>query len=180
MATVAQITTAEQLLKANLQHCELIRGQLLMTEAACFERGRIACELGGVLADWTKPRRQGVVVSAGVGFQVAYNPDTVLVPDVAFVRAERIPIGGEKGFFQGPPDIAVEVVLPGGRASAVLAKARDWLKAGCPLVWGVDPETRTISVYRSRSEVTVLNKTDTLTGGDVLPGFSTPVAEIFA
>ena len=120
-----------------------------------------------------------MVVTAEAGFRIAHDPDTVRAPDVAFVRAERIPPGGVKGFFQGPPDIAVEVVSPNDRASEVMAKAQDWLQAGCPLVWVVDPETRTISVYRSRSEISVLNETDTLTGGDVLPGFSVAVAEIF-
>ena len=97
-----------------------------------------------------------------------------------FVRAERIPPGGVKGFFQGPPDIAVEVISPGDRANEVLAKSQDWLQAGCGLVWVVDPETRTVTVYRSRSDIAVLTVADTLDGGDVLPGFAVPVAEIFA
>jgi hypothetical protein len=61
-----------------------------------------------------------------------------------------------------------------------MAESHDWLRAGCSLVWVVDPETRTISIGRSRSEITVLDKNDTLTGGDVLPGFAVPVTEVFA
>jgi Uma2 family endonuclease len=119
-------------------------------------------------------------VTAETGFQIADNPDTVRAPDVAFVRAERIPTGGVKGFFQGPPDIAIEVVAPSDRPSEITEKSLDWLQAGCLLVWVVDPETRTVSVYQSHGEITLLNETDTLTGGDVLPGFAVKVAEVFA
>ena len=180
MAAIDQVTTAEQLFKANLQHCELIRGELVARSPAWFERGRIAGTIGAVLMEFAKPQGLGVSVSAGAGFHIAHAPDTVRVPDVAFVRTDRIPPGGVTGFFQGPPDFAVEVLLPDDRTEEIVAKVRDWLQAGCLMVWVVDPETRTISIYRSRSEIAVLSEVDTLTGGDVLPGFAVPVAEIFA
>ena len=110
------------------------------------------------------------MTTAEAGFQLAHDPDTVRAPDVAFVRAERFPPGGVKGFFQGPPDIAVEVVSPSDRASEVAAKVQDWLQAGCSMVWVVDPENRTVTVHRSRKDITVLTEADMLTGGDVLPG----------
>ncbi len=180
MATVDQITTAEQLYEANLPHCELIQGELVMMSPAGFNHGRFALRIGTALDNFVTPRRLGIVVTAEAGFRIAHDPDTVRAPDVGFVRTERIPSGGVKGFFQGPPDIAVEVVSPNDRASEVMAKAQDWLQAGCLLVWVVDPETRTVSVYRSRSEIAVLNDADALTGGDVLPGFSVAVKEIFS
>ena len=151
-----------------------------MMSPAGFDHGRLAINIGNALANFAKVRSLGIVVSAEPGFQIAHDPDTVRAPDVAFVRAERIPPGGVKGFFQGSPDIAVEIVSPNDRASKVMAKAQDWLQAGSSLVWVVDPETRTISVYRTRNEIAVLDETDTLTGGDVLPGFAVPVAKIFA
>ncbi len=123
MATVEQITTAVQLLQANLQHCELVGGELMMMSPAGFNHGGIAGNIGLALAAFVKPRRLGVVATAEPGFQIAHDPDTVRAPDVAFVRAERIPPGGVKGYFQGPPDIAVEVVSPNDRASDVMAKA---------------------------------------------------------
>ena len=180
MATVDQITTAEQLFQANLQHCELIRGELIMMSPAGFDHGRFAVNVGSALANFVKARSLGSVVSAETGFRIAHDPDTVRAPDVAFVRADRIPPGGVKGFFQGAPDLAVEVVSPGDRPSEVMAKAQDWLQAGCPMVWVVDPETRNVSVYSSRKEVAILTAADTLTGGDVLPEFSILIAEVFA
>ncbi len=145
-----------------------------------FDHGRFALRVGAALDNFATPRGLGVVVSAEAGFRIGHNPDTVRAPDVGFVRSERIPAGGVQGFFEGPPDIAVEVVSPNDRASEVTAKARDWMLAGCSLVWVVDPQTRTVAVYRSPSEIVVLSSADTLTGDDVLPDFSIPVAGIFA
>jgi Uma2 family endonuclease len=66
------------------------------------------------------------------------------------------------------------------RPSEVAAKAQDWLRAGCSVVWVVDPETRTATVHRAGSEIAILEETGTLSGDEVLPGFSMPVAEVFA
>ena len=181
MSTIERITTAKELFEASgLERCELIGGELIMMSPAGFDHGRFAINIGNALANFVKNKALGIVVSAEAGFCIVHDPDTVRAPDVAFVRAERIPPGGVKGFFQGPPDIAVEVLSPNDRASEVAAKVQDWLQAGCPMVWVVDPETRTVTVYRSRSEIAVLTASDTLAGGDVLPDFSVQVAEIFA
>jgi Uma2 family endonuclease len=120
------------------------------------------------------------LTAAETGFQIARDPDTVRAPDVGFVLSEREPGEPVKGYFPGPPDLAVEVLSPDDRASEVLAKVRDWLAAGCRRVWVVDPRTRTVSVYRSPSEIVVLSESDTLTDEELLPGFHLPVGEIFA
>ena len=180
MLTVDQIRTAEQLFAANLQHCELIGGELVMMSPAGFDHGRFASRVVAALENHATRRGQGVVTTAEAGFQVAHDPDTVRAPDAAFVRAERIPPGSVKGFFQGAPDLAVEVISPSDRPNEVAAKVQDWLRAGCRLVWVVDPEKRTVTAHRSRNEVVVLTVADTLTGGDVLPEFAMPVAKIFA
>jgi Uma2 family endonuclease len=179
MVAIEQITTAEALLEATLQHCELLEGELIMMSPAGFNHGGIAGNIALALGAFVKPRSLGVVVTAEPGFQIAHNPDTVRVPDVAFVRADRIPSCGVKGFFQGAPDLAIEVISPSDRAVEVEAKSQEWLGAGCRAVWVVDPETRTVAVH-SNSGVTVLSESETLTGGDVLPGFSVSVAEVFA
>ena len=113
------------------------------------------------------------------GFFVSHDPDTVRSPDVAFVRAERVPPGGVRAFFDGAPDLAVEVISPSDRASEVIAKARDWLRFGCTAVWVVDPETKTVTVYSRRPQTLFLSVKDTLACEELLPGFSLPVSQIF-
>ena len=171
--------TAEQLFTANLPHCELIGGEIVMMSPAGFDQGRFASKVVVALANYAGQKQSGVVTTAETGFKIAHDPDTVRAPDVAYVLAERIPSGGVKGFFPGAPDLAVEVVSPSDRASEVAAKVQEWLSAGCRLVWVVDPENHAVTVHRSRTEITVLTAEDTLDGGELLPGFSMAVGDIF-
>jgi len=151
-----------------------------MMSPAGSEHGLIALRIGSALLDFVESHALGVVLGAETGFQIAQNPDTVRAPDVAFIRAERV--GGKlpRGFFPGAPDLAVEVLSPNDRASEVLAKVQEWLDAGCRAVWVVDPATRTVTIYRGRREALILTSTDTLGGGELLPGFSAAVARFFA
>jgi Uma2 family endonuclease len=180
MSIIANVTTAEQLLAANLPHCELIGGELVMMSPAGFDHGRFASRVVTALENHVSRQGLGIVTTAEAGYQLACDPDTVRAPDVAFVRAERIPPGGVKGYFQGAPDLAVEVVSPSDRPDEVAAKVQDWLRAGCSMVWVVEPENRTVAVHCRGSQVTVLTTADTLTAGDVLPEFSMPVNRVFA
>ncbi len=181
MATIEQVTTAEQLLQTpGLGRCELLRGELVLMSPAGSEHGGIAANVAAALVAFVKKNRLGRVFGAETGFQIAHDPDTVRAPDAAFVRAERIGSALGRGFFQGAPDLAVEVVSPGDRASEVLAKVQDWLDAGSRQVWVIDPQTRTVTVYRSRREISVLEASETLSAEDLLPEFRFPVAELFA
>ena len=180
MATTEHITTAAQLLEASgLGRCELVRGELIMMSPAGSRHGSVVARLTGRMVGFVDEDRLGAVFGAETGFRIQHDPDSVRAPDVAFVRASRLPADLPEGFFPGPPDLAVEVVSPSDRASEVLAKVQDWLEAGSAAVWVVDPETRRVSVYRA-GEMAVLKETDVLSGGDLLPGFSLPVARIFA
>jgi Uma2 family endonuclease len=181
MAITLPITTAAQLLHAEgLGRCELVRGELVMMTPAGFEHGRIVISLSTPLASFVKGQSLGVVTGAETGFQIARDPDTVRAPDVAFIRAERVPPSPLMGFFPGAPDLAVEVVSPSDRATELLSKVQNWLEAGCRAVWVIDPLQRTVSIYRTDKPMAILHASDVLSGDDVVPGFSVPVAEIFA
>jgi Uma2 family endonuclease len=180
MTTIESITTAEQLLAAgDIGRCELVRGELVMMSPAGAEHGRIVARMTPRLAGFVEEGALGTVFGAETGFRIAHEPDTVRAPDVAFVRADRMGAELGRGFFPGPPDLAVEVLSPDDRAGEVLAKVQDWLDPGCLAVWVADPRTRTITVYRSRSEIAVLRDSETLSGGDLLPDFNLPVGKLF-
>jgi Uma2 family endonuclease len=182
MAMIDQISTAEQLFEAgDVGPCELVRGELVMMSPAGFNHGWYALNIATILNNFTKPRGLGVAVTAEAGFIISRDPDTVRVPDVSFVCADRVPPGGVPGFFLGPPDLAIEVLSPNDRDIEVNAKVRDLIHAGCRLVWIIDPQNRSVRIHRTDfREVTVLQESDTLTGGDLLPGFAIEVAEIFS
>jgi Uma2 family endonuclease len=180
MVTVDRVTTAEQLFeRSDLGRCELVRGELIMMSPAGEEHGWLAMNVAGPLALFVKQNGLGRVYIGDTGFQIARDPDTVRAPDVAFVRAERAGERPGEKFFPGPPDLAVEILSPSDRAGEVLAKVHDWLDAGCRAVWLVDPRTRTVTIYRSRSRINVLAVGDQISGEDVVEGFTLPVAEIF-
>ena len=141
--------------------------------------GAVVIRISGPLWNHVEQHCLGMVFGAETGFHIGRDPDTVRAPDVAFVRAERLAGGLPRGFFPGAPDLAVEVLSPEDRPGKVLAKTGDWLQAGCRMVWVVDPERRTVTVYRSASDVRVLGVGEEVSGDDVLPGFSLPVGEIF-
>ena len=150
-----------------------------MMSPAGEEHGWLSAMIAADLTVFVRQHRLGRVYVADTGFQIAHDPDTVRAPDVAFICAER---AGERPgvkFFPGAPDLAVEVLSPTDRAGEVLAKVHDWLDAGCRAVWLVDPRTRTVTVYRSRSRINVLAIGDQISGDDVVEGFTLPVAEIF-
>lgn len=100
-------------------------------------------------------------------------------PDVSFVRQERLPsVTARRGFHEGAPDLAVEIVSPGDRPAQVAAAVRDYLAAGTPLVWVVDPRVRSITVHQSAKR-TRLRDGDRLDGAEILPGLEIDVREIF-
>lgn len=106
--------------------------------------------------------------------------ETLLSPDVAFVRAERVPTGEEhRGFLRLAPDLAVEVLSPSDSRAAALRKGLRYIEAGVRLVWLVDPLRRIIVVLTPDDLPITLREGDALNGGDVLPGFAAPVAEVF-
>jgi Uma2 family endonuclease len=179
MATVTETLTAHQLFEMpGCEHFELVEGELVPMSPPGFDHGCIVLDIAAVLREFVQSRKLGLV-AVEAGFCVSHDPDTVRSPDVAFVRAERIPTGGVRAFFQGAPDLAVEVISPSDRASEVIAKARDWLQFGCIAVWVIDPETRTVTVYSNGPQTLFLSTQDTLVCEELLPGFRLPVSQVF-
>lgn len=160
---------------------ELVRGVVREMTPAGYGHGKVAMRVGSRLDGYVEEHDLGVVCAAETGFRIEGDPDTVRAPDVAFIRRERVEEVGEgEGFWPGAPDLAVEVVSPRDSSSEVEEKVSDWLAAGSRMVVVVNPRKRTVTVYRSGSDVVVLTEHDELDGGDVVPGWRVPVREIFA
>jgi Uma2 family endonuclease len=160
---------------------ELIDGELVEVTPAADEPSSTGMTIGYLLVQHVRPAGLGRVYGADGGFVLFPDRNTVLVPDVAFVTKERAPKGeARKKFPRLAPDLAVEVLSPSDRMADALAKVAMYLQAGTQLVWLVNPTTRTVVVFRSALDPVTLGESDTLDGGDVLPGFSVPVAEIFS
>ena len=180
--TKPQLLTADDLLRL---HSEGVKGELIMgvlhkKVSSGLEHGQIAINLGILLGSFVKPRRLGRVFGSDTGVQLEHGPDTVREPDVAFISAERMPLDvRERGYAQVVPDLVVETVSPTDRPVPVFDKAQMWLRFGAQLVWIVNPETRTIMAWPQSGQSWTFTEADTLDGGDVLPGFTCPVQDIF-
>jgi Uma2 family endonuclease len=160
----------------------LIDGRLVYEEMGSGGR---SSELGGLIVSYlnafARPHRLGKVYGADGTFILRRNPDTAVMPDAAFLLEAHVPPPEQAmRFLPVAPDIAVEVLSPTDRAGATARKVALYLASGVPLVWQVNPAARTITVYAPDREPRTLTENDTLDGGEVLPGFALPLAELFA
>jgi Uma2 family endonuclease len=175
-----KLVTAEELFAmGDIGRCELIQGEVVHMAPAGAEHGDVAFELGRRIGNFVREHALGKVYAAETGFTIARNPDTTRAPDVAFVRKERVPARPRRGFFDGPPDLAVEVVSPSDTHSELAAKVSQWLTAGAVSVWVVDPPNQTIDVHHAGDRVERYRVADTLRDEVILQGFSVAVSEMF-
>ena len=180
--TEAKLLTADDLLRLDGEGVrgELIRGVLCETMATGQRHGQIVMDLAFELNAFIRPRRLGTLVGSDSGVRLERDPDTVREPDIAFTSVERLPLGGAlSGYAEAVPDLVVEVASPNDSRREVHDKAHMWLNHGVRLVWVVQPETRTVDVYRPGGEVATLGEQDALNGLDVLPGFTCDVSAVF-
>lgn len=181
MAGTKTLITADQLFQMSFPdvRTELIDGEVVRMSPPGFDHGAICAAIGHELHRFAKSHNSGTVVSEA-GFVLRRDPDMVRGPDVAFVCAERVKKQGRtRKFWQGPPDLAVEVLSPDDRVSEILRKVGDYLEAGTRLVWVVDPDAQSVTVYRSLQSIRIFRADEELSGEDVLPGFRLKVSEIF-
>jgi Uma2 family endonuclease len=158
---------------------ELIAGEMVLEPLPKPLHGRLAARIAYLLQTYTKEHPLGEVLTPA-GFVLERSPDTVRGPDVSFVSEERYLASLESGiFFEGAPDLAVEVASPGDSRRKLGDKARSFLAAGTPLVWVVWPKRQTVDVHRPGMPVETVAISGVLDGGEVLPGFTLPVARIF-
>lgn len=166
---------------------ELVEGRLVRMPPPTPPHGYFASRLGSRLTNFVEAHRLGAVFDNDTGFRLSPvgGPDTVLGPDVSFVRTERLPSLDPlewSGYFRFAPDLAAEIASPGQYRPEMGAKAREWLAAGTRLVWILWPRKQTVDVWRAGSDepATTLTVDDDLDGLDVVPGFRYRVADHFA
>ena len=159
---------------------ELVRGELRVIPPPGAPHGKVESNLFLLLGVHVKVNSLGSVFGDTFGYILTELPRTVRVPDVSFVRAERLPREGlGPGLLRLAPDLAVEVLSPSESWSELEEKLADYTTAGTRLIWVVDPARRTVMILNQTHPVKWLQEADVLDGGDVVPGFSCKVAEIF-
>lgn len=144
---------------------------------------RIESKLAHLLHNWRdrQPEPRGDVLDGEAAFRIRRNPDTTVGIDVTYISAELAAATPENArWVDGVPVLAVEILSPSDTQQRITDKLREYLDAGVPLVWVIEPVFRTVTVYRPDREPELFNATQELSGEPRLPGFRVPVAEVFS
>ena len=172
-----RLLTAEDLISLP-DNFELYEG-VSREVAAAPDHSAIALNIAALIWNHVDEHQSGSAFGADASFRLARDPDTMFLPDVAFVRAERISSREDLTYpFEGPPDLAVEVLSPSDRIADLDQKMHRYLTAGTLLGWAIDPQRRIVTVHRPGEVPVVLDGTDTLTAWDLIPDFSVLVNDV--
>lgn len=159
---------------------ELIEGEIVEVPSSSLENAYIATEIAALLREYVKLHRLGRVFGADGGYTL--NPRNMRIPDVSFVSKERMPeITSNREIFA--PDLAVEVISASETPPRIHKKTALYLQSGVRQVWNVYPEEKVVEVWwlSVGGEITYksLGMEEQLEGGDIVPGFTLPIAAIF-
>lgn len=179
MASTKTLVTAQQLLEMGSDaRFELVCGELVPMSPVNRDHGSIVFILASWLVPFVKQHRLGWFGTER-GFILAHDPDVVRAPDVYFLARHRESPGKGVGFFDGAPDLAVEVLSPSDKATEVQVKVHEYLSAGTQIVWVVDPRSETVTAYHPSGKAHVYSGDQIVTGEDVLSGFSFRCRDLF-
>jgi Uma2 family endonuclease len=180
MATTTKAPSPEELRELELSglRYEIVDGEVRVSPAG-LQHGNINLRIAVRLMAFVETHQLGQVFDSSTGFRMPGG--NLRAPDVAFVAKHRLPVGKlPRSPGQMAPDLVIEVLSPDASPREVLDKVGEYLSAGAPLVWVIDPKTETAAAYRSLTDVARVPKNGILDGEDVLPGFRLPLAELFA
>lgn len=159
---------------------ELVRGKVRAMAPSTDVHARVSRNVAKLLAAYGEKKKAGRAFDGNTPFELPNVPATVRAPDVSFVRVDHLPLGGHGGgWLSVCPDLAVEVLSADVSAPELEEKLADYLAAGTPLVWVINPGQRRVSVITATSPVRWLSESETLDGANVLPGFSCKVSAVF-
>ncbi len=159
---------------------ELVNGDVLDVGNSGMEHGYVASILNILVGGYVLSQKLGVVCDSSTAF--AMKTGNKRSPDFSFVSKERLQGVRRlpKGFFQGAPDLAIEVISPSNTFEEIHNKLVEYFENGCRLAWVINPDEQSVLVYRQPQPEQLLKITDTLSGEEVIPGFELPVADLFA
>jgi len=175
----ARVRDVTRILDRYNRQVELVDG-VLVEKATSIQSGFVAMEVAFLLHDWSdRAGNRGMITGAGGTFRLLER--VVRIPSVAFTNWDRLPgrLVPNEPIPDLEPNLAVEVLSEGNTREEMERKLKEYFLSEVQLVWYIDPRTRTVRAYTSPDDVTELGESDTLDGGDVLPGFSVEVARIF-
>ena len=159
---------------------ELVDGEVVELPGAGGFHATLLLHIFDLLRQHVFDNDLGLVYPDGLTYRLASSPDILRIPDISFIASTRIPDDWPPlGYVETTPGLVVEIVSPGNSAADLHRRTRDFIAAGTDIVWIVWPEDRSVTEHRGSLDAREFHFGDTLDGGDVLPGFSVQVADLF-
>ncbi len=180
VSSPASLITGEELAAmGDIGRTELVKGEIIHLMPTGHPHNFYEGNITGFLFAFVRKHQLGRVLPGEVGIYTHRQPDTVRGADVAFISHQRLAQVQSKSFLDVCPELIVEVMSPDDTWSEVHEKLEEYFAVGAQLIWVVDPRRQKLHIYRSLTDLEILTVQDTLIGGEVLPGFQVPVAELF-
>ena len=180
---VADVPWLEQLPELRDRQFELIHGEVVVMDPAGLWHGGRGARITRFLDIYAEETGLGVATT-DTGYYVDSDEWTLLVPDVGFVRMERLDDPDSQKMVADFPDLAVEIKSPNDTYAAMERKAELYLQRGTQLVWLVYPDRRGVDVCRldedGEMQRAFINEHGALSGEDVLPGFTLELSRLFS
>jgi Uma2 family endonuclease len=148
-----------------------------------LRHGLVMARLASLIEDWCirQPEPRGKVLCGGAGCRLRRDPDTTIGIDVVFVSAEVAARKGDAAsLVDGVPVLAVDILEPDDSLELIQERIDTYLNAGVALLWLIDPQDRSLRIYRPGKAPSLLNTSDELSGESHLSGFRVALAELFA
>lgn len=158
---------------------ELVQGAIITMPPPGARHGACCSRINRRLANFVEDNNLGTVFANDTGFVTERDPDSVRGPDISFWSREKLPEVPD-GYIEVAADLLIEVVSPSDRYARIQQKVNEYLEKGVRLIWVVDPEDRSVAVFRDGQKPKVLSENEILTGADVLPGLTCRIADLFA
>jgi Uma2 family endonuclease len=157
---------------------ELVQGEIVMSPAG-IDHESIGASLLAALKPYVRNNRLGIVLGSSAGYWM--KSGNLRSPDVSFLAKKRLQglKRPPKGFFQGAPDLAVEILSPDDTVQRIHQRIGEYFESGTRLVWVINPEEMSVVVYHSPQPDRLLRAGELLDGEGLIPGFSVPISELF-
>lgn len=158
---------------------ELLLGKVVSMPPPSFQHGEVQLAIGALLQAFIRKHQLGRIVTES-GVRTTRRPDSVRGPDLAFWSKQRLPLNAEvEGYPEVPADLIVEIVSESKRRRAMRRKLKEYFDSGVKLIWVVDIESHSVSVFQKAGKGITLLEDNEIDGGNVLPGFRCNISDFF-